>query len=98
MTAGGVIGVRSAYLPEIRTLAIPGLGPFIAAGPIMAGLAGEDRRRCGRIDWSASVGVKIPEYKAKRYEGRVKDGGILLSVHCDTLPREISRAKTILEK
>ena len=64
-------------------MAIPGLGPFIAAGPIMAALAGAGVGGGRGGITGALVGMGIPEYEAKRYEGRIKDGGILLSVHCD---------------
>lgn len=77
--AGGVLG----WLAGIGALAIPGIGPFIAAGPVMAALAGAGALgACGGIV-GALVGLGIPEYEAKRYEGRVKHGGILLSIHCD---------------
>jgi len=78
----------------IGALAIPGLGPFIAAGPIMGALAGRvwaARSASGR----GACGMGIPEYEAKRYEGRVKNGGVLLSVHCDT-SEQITRAKDVL--
>jgi hypothetical protein len=78
-------------------LAIPGLGPFIAAGPIMAALAGLGVGGAVGGLIGALVGMGIPEYEAKRYEGRVKDGGVLLSVHCDTSD-EISRAKELLKQ
>ena len=84
------------WLVGIGALAIPGLGPFIAAGPIMAALAGAGVGGAVGGLTGALVGMGIPEYEAKRYEGRVKDGGILLSVHSDTSD-EISRAKKILE-
>ena len=71
------------WLAGIGALAIPGIGPFIAAGPVMAALAGAGALgACGGIV-GALVGLGIPEYEAKRYEGRVKHGGILLSIHCD---------------
>ena len=82
-------------LAGIGTLAIPGLGPFIAAGPIMAGLAGLGVGGTVGGLVGALVGMGIPEYEAKRYEGRVKNGGTLLSVHCDTSD-EVSRAKELL--
>jgi hypothetical protein len=77
--AGGVLG----WLVGIGALAIPGIGPFIAAGPIMAALAGAGALGAFGGIVGALVGMGIPEYEAKRYEGRVKHGGILLSVHCD---------------
>src|SRR5262249_45940963 len=64
-------------------LAIPGLGPFIAAGPIMAALAGAGVGGAVGGVTGALVGLGIPEYEAKRYEGRIKKGSILLSVHSD---------------
>jgi hypothetical protein len=94
--AGGIIGGTLGLLAGIGTLAIPGLGPFIAAGPIMAGLAGVGAGGVVGGIIGALVGMGIPEYEAKRYEGRVKSGGILLSVHCDT-SNEIDRAKEILK-
>ncbi len=96
VTAGGAVGGVLGVLAGIGTLAIPGLGPFIAAGPIMAGLAGLGVGGAVGGLIGALVGMGIPEYEAKRYEGQVKEGGILLSVHCDTSD-EISRAKAILE-
>jgi hypothetical protein len=80
---GAVIGGTLGWLAGIGALAIPGLGPFIAAGPIMAALAGAGVGGAVGGVTGALVGMGIPEYEAKRYEGRVKDGGILLSVHCD---------------
>src|ERR1700730_2615093 len=96
VTTGGVIGGTLGLLAGIGALAIPGLGPFIAAGPIMAGLAGLGVGGAVGGLVGALVGMGIPEYEAKRYEGRVKDGGILLSVHCDS-SAEVSRAKDILK-
>src|SRR6202790_2944120 len=82
-TAGGAIGGTLGLLAGIGALAIPGLGPFIAAGPIMGALAGLGVGAAAGGLIGALVGMGIPEYEAKRYEGRVKDGGILVSVHCD---------------
>src|SRR5207342_3455272 len=90
-TAGGVVGGTLGLLAGIGALAIPGVGPFIAAGPIMAALAGVGVGGAVGGLIGALVGMGIPEYEAKRYEGRVKDGGVLLSVHCDT-SEEITRA------
>jgi hypothetical protein len=80
---GALLGGGLGWLAGIGALAIPGLGPFIAAGPIMAALAGAGVGGAVGGLTGALVGMGIPEYEAKRYEGRVKDGGILLSVHSD---------------
>jgi tetrahydromethanopterin S-methyltransferase subunit C len=96
VTAGGAIGGTLGVLAGIGALAIPGLGPFIAAGPIIAGLAGLGVGGAVGGLIGALVGMGIPEYEAKRYEGRIKEGGILLSVHCDT-SEEIERAEKVLK-
>jgi hypothetical protein len=96
VTTGGVVGGTLGLLAGIGALAIPGVGPFIAAGPIMAALAGLGAGAAVGGLIGALVGMGIPEYEAKRYEGRVKAGGVLLSVHCDT-SNEISRAKDLLK-
>jgi len=96
VTTGGVIGGALGVLAGVGLLAIPGLGPFIAAGPIMAGLAGLGVGGAVGGVTGALVGMGIPEFEAKRYEGRLKAGGILLSVHCDT-SEEITRAKDVLK-
>ena len=94
---GAVMGGVLGWLAGIGAIAIPGIGPFIAAGPIMAALAGVGvGGTVGGIAGSL-VGVGIPEYEAKRYEGRVKKGGLLVSVHCDD-SNWTSRAKKILEE
>ena len=93
---GGAAGGTLGLLAGIGALAIPGVGPLIAAGPIMGALAGLGVGGAVGGLVGALVGMGIPEYEAKRYEGRVKDGGILLSVHCDS-SEEISRAKEILK-
>jgi hypothetical protein len=93
---GAVIGGGLGWLAGIGALAIPGLGPFIAAGPIMAALAGAGVGGAVGGIVGALVGMGIPEYEAKRYEGRIKKGGILLSVHCDN-SEWTRRAKDILE-
>lgn len=94
---GGVIGGALGWLAGIGALAIPGLGPFIAAGPIMGLLAGAGAGGAIGGIVGSLVGMGIPEYEAKRYEGRIKSGGILLSVHCDESDW-VKRAKTILEE
>jgi hypothetical protein len=83
-------------LAGIGALAIPGVGPLIAAGPIMGALAGLGVGGAVGGLLGALVGMGIPEYEAKRYEGRVKNGGILISVHCES-SEEISRAREILK-
>src|SRR5512133_1459509 len=95
--AGGAVGGTLGLLVGIGALAIPGLGPFIAAGPIMAALAGMGAGGAVGGLVGALVGMGIPEYEAKRYEGRVKDGGILLSVHCDN-SEEVSKAEDLLKQ
>ena len=96
VTTGGVIGGTLGVLVGVGLLAIPGLGPFIAAGPIMAGLAGLGVGGAVGGFTGALIGMGIPEFEAKRYEGRLQKGGILLSVHCDTSD-EIKRAKEVLK-
>jgi len=96
VTAGGAIGGVLGVLAGVGALAIPGVGPLMAAGPIMAGLAGLGVGGAVGGLVGALVGMGIPEYEAKRYEGRIKGGGNLLSVHCDTSD-EIARAKSILK-
>jgi hypothetical protein len=99
-TGGGtgiVVGGALGWLMGIGALAIPGLGPFIAAGPIMAALAGAGVGGAVGGIAGALIGMGIPEYEAKRYEGRVKDGGILLSVHSDNSDWT-KRAKDILKR
>jgi hypothetical protein len=93
---GVVLGGTMGWLLGIGALAIPRLGPFIAAGPIMAALAGAGVGGAVGGVTGALVGMGIPEYEAKRYEGRVKGGGILLSVHSDSSDWT-KRAKQILE-
>lgn len=96
VAAGGAVGGTLGLLAGIGALAIPGVGPFIAAGPIMGALAGLGVGGAVGGLIGALVGMGIPEYEAKRYEGRIKDGGVLLSVHCDTSD-EITRAKDLLK-
>ena len=96
-TTGAVIGGALGWLAGIGALAIPGVGPFIAAGPIMAALAGVGVGGAVGGFTGALVGLGIPEYEAKRYEGRIRKGGILLSVHCDD-SEWTKRAKETLER
>src|SRR4029077_9342011 len=94
---GALIGGALGWLTGIGALAIPGLGPFIAAGPIMAALAGGAVGGAVGGIGGALIGMGIPEYEAKRYEGRVTKGGILLSVHSDD-SAWTKRAKEVLER
>ena len=95
-TTGGIIGGTLGLLAGIGTLAIPGIGPLIAAGPLVAALAGIGAGGAAGGIIGALVGLGIPEYEAKRYEGRVKDGGVLLSVHCTT-SKQVTHAKELLQ-
>jgi hypothetical protein len=95
VTTGGVLGGALGLMVGIGALAIPGLGPFIAAGPIMTTLAGIGAGGTVGGFVGALVGLGLPEYEAKRYEGRLREGGVLLSVHCDTA-EDIRRAKGLL--
>lgn len=94
---GAIVGGTLGWLTGIGALAIPGLGPFIAAGPIMAALAGAGVGGAVGGVTGALIGMGIPEYEAKRYQGRVTKGGILLSVHSDNSDWT-KRAKDILER
>ena len=97
VVAGGIAGGVLGWLTGIGALAIPGLGPFIAAGPIVAALAGAGAVGTLGGIVGALAGMGIPEYEAKRYEGRIREGGVLLSVHCDSSDW-VKRAKEILEQ
>jgi len=96
-TTGGVVGGTLGLLTGIGALAIPGLGPFIAAGPIMATLAGIGSGAVVGGVVGALIGMGIPEYEAKRYEGRIKEGGILVSIHADNRDW-VGRAKEVLKR
>jgi hypothetical protein len=95
VVAGGIAGGVLGWLTGIGALAIPGLGPFIAAGPIVAALAGAGAVGTLGGIVGALAGMGIPEYEAKRYEGRIREGGVLLSVHCDSSDW-VKRAEEIL--
>jgi hypothetical protein len=94
--AGGVLGGTLGLLAGIGALAIPGAGPFIAAGPIMAALSGAAAGAAVGGITGALVGLGIPEVEAKQYEGKIAGGNILLSVHVDD-SKERERAKKVLE-
>jgi hypothetical protein len=94
--AGGVLGGALGWLVGIGSLAIPGVGPFIAAGPLMVALSGAAVGAAVGGLTGALIGLGIPEYEAKRYEGKIKGGNVLVSVHSDN-GDETKRAKTIFE-
>lgn len=97
VSTGAVLGGALGWLAGIGALAIPGVGPFVAAGPIAAALSGAAvGGAVGGITGSL-IGMGIPEFEAKRYEGKVKEGGVLLSVHTDS-SQEVKRAKQIFEE
>jgi hypothetical protein len=93
---GGVLGGALGWLVGIGALAIPGVGPFIAAGPIMAALGGAAIGGAVGGIAGALIGLGIPEYEAKRYEGKIKNGNVLISVHTENRD-EINRAKDIFK-
>src|SRR4051794_6405004 len=96
VVAGGIAGGVLGWLTGIGLLAIPGLGPLIAAGPIVAALAGVGAVGALGGIVGALAGMGVPEYEAKRYEGRIREGGILLSIHCDSSDW-VRRAKDVLQ-
>jgi hypothetical protein len=96
-TTGGVIGGSLGWLVGIGSLAIPGVGPFIAAGPIMATMAGAAVGAAAGGLTGALVGYGIPEYEAKLYDGKIRAGNILLSVHAEN-GDEAKRAEEILKR
>jgi uncharacterized protein (TIGR02271 family) len=94
---GGVLGGTLGWLAGAGALAIPGVGPLIAAGPIMAALSGAALGAATGGIAGGLIGLGIPEYEAKRYEDRIRQGHVLVSVHADS-SEEIRRAKDILER
>lgn len=98
-TAGGLVGAGAGgvlgWLAGIGTLSIPGVGPFLAAGPIMAALAGAGIGATTGGLVGAMIGMGIPEFEAKRYEGKLRGGSILVSVHTEDA-KERARAKDVL--
>ena len=97
VATGGAVGGTLGLLAGIGALAIPGVGPFIAAGPIIGALAGLGVGGTVGGLIGALVGMGIPEYEAKRYEGLVKKGGILISIHSDN-SEWTKKGKTVLER
>jgi len=94
---GGVLGGVLGWLTGIGALAIPGLGPFVAAGPIMAALSGTTIGGVTGGLIGALVGMGIPEFEAKRYESRLKEGRVLVSVHSENAD-QTRRAREIFER
>jgi hypothetical protein len=94
---GGLVGGALGWLAGIGTLAIPGVGPFIAAGPILAALSGAAVGATVGGLTGALIGMGIPEYEAKRYEGKLASGNILISVHCASR-EECGRAREVFER
>jgi hypothetical protein len=95
--AGGLLGGALGWLAGAGALAIPGVGPLVAAGPIMAALSGAAVGAAVGGVAGALVGLGVPEFEAKRYEGRIRDGNILISVHAENSDR-VSRAKSIFQE
>ena len=93
---GGLVGGALGLLAGIGALALPGVGPFIAAGPMMASLVGFGAGGAVGGFVGALLGMGIPEFEAKLYDLRVKDGGILVAVHCESSER-ISKARDVLK-
>lgn len=94
--AGGILGGSLGLLAGIGALAIPGIGPFIAAGPLLAGLSGVAAGATVGGVTGALIGMGIPEIEAKRYEGKIKGGNILVSVHVET-SEELKRVEQIFK-
>jgi hypothetical protein len=95
LAAGAIVGGTLGWLAGAGFLAIPGLGPLLAAGPVVATLAGIGAGSALGGLTGALIGLRIPEYEAKRYEGQIREGGILLTVHCDDASR-CQRAEHLL--
>jgi hypothetical protein len=97
VATGGILGGTLGLLAGIGALAIPGVGPLIAAGPLMAALSGAAAGATVGGIAGGLVGMGIPELEAKRYENRIAEGNVLISVLAQSSD-EVSRAKDILEK
>jgi hypothetical protein len=95
--SGALVGGVLGWVAGIGLLAIPGVGPFIAAGPIMALLAGVGVGGAVGAMVGSLIGMGMPEYEAKRYKGRIRGGGILFSAHCDS-SEWVTRAKDLLKQ
>jgi hypothetical protein len=95
--AGGVVGGALGWLVGIGAVAIPGVGPFIAAGPILAALGGASVGAAVGGVTGALVGLGIPELEAKRYDGKIRKGNVLISVHTED-SEERSRVKDLFKR
>lgn len=95
--AGGVLGGTLGLLAGIGALAIPGVGPLIAAGPVLAALSGAAAGAAVGGLTGALVGLGIPEIEARVYEGKLRGGNILIAVHTETREAE-KAAKDVLEQ
>ena len=93
--SGAILGGALAWVAATGALGVPGLGRFVIAGPVVATLAGIGIGGTLGGLAGALLGLAIPEYEAKRYQGRIESGGILLSVHCDN-PQWVNKAKQLL--
>jgi hypothetical protein len=93
---GAVVGVALAWLVSTQPVTVPALGPLVTAGPVLAAIAGAGAG--GTLGWIVGLlmGMRLTDYVAKRYAGRILHGGILLSVHCDT-PEWCDRARKTLK-
>jgi hypothetical protein len=96
VTTGGILGGAVGWLAGIGALAIPGVGPLVAAGPILAALSGAAIGAAAGGLAGALIGLGIPEYEARRYEGKIRGGNVLISVHAETA-EESRHAKDIFE-
>src|SRR6186713_2030533 len=97
VAGGGIVGGTLGLLAGVGALAIPGLGPFIAAGPLMAALSGAAAGAAVGGVTGALIGLGIPEYEAKKYEGKIRGGNILVAVHVDD-NAERDRATEIMRR
>jgi hypothetical protein len=100
-TTGGVaglgLGAALGWLAGIGALSIPGIGPFIAAGPIMAALSGAALGTTAGGIIGALVGMGIPEFEARRFDGKIRQGGMLVSVHVEN-PNQRNAARDIFQQ
>ena len=96
-STGGAVGGALGWLAGIGMLAIPGVGPFVAAGPVLAALSGAAIGATVGGIAGCLIGLGIPEIEARRYEGKLREGNILIAVHTED-SNDIARAKEIFER